>query len=83
MLFIGPIPDGICVLHRCDVKPCFNPDHLFLGTKGENNADTTAKGRHHNTVKKVCKRGHNDWGISQRKDRINRWCRVCDRERKR
>ena len=44
-LFRGPIPDGMYVLHRCDNPPCVNPDHLFLGTKGDNNRDTFRKGR--------------------------------------
>lgn len=41
----GPIPDGMCVLHKCDVPECINPDHLFLGTKAENNRDRMVKGR--------------------------------------
>lgn len=43
-----PIPDGICVLHRCDNPPCCNPAHLFRGTRVDNNADMRAKNRHSN-----------------------------------
>jgi hypothetical protein len=44
-LFVGPIPPGMHVLHRCDNPACVNLDHLFLGTHVDNMADKKAKGR--------------------------------------
>ena len=29
-LFVGPVEDGVSVLHRCGNKLCCCPDHLFL-----------------------------------------------------
>lgn len=36
---VGPIPAGAYVLHKCDTRPCCNPDHLFLGTHKDNMHD--------------------------------------------
>ena len=44
-LFRGDIPAGLHVLHVCDVRPCCNPDHLFLGTHQDNMKDRKLKGR--------------------------------------
>jgi HNH endonuclease len=42
----GPIPQGMYVLHRCDYPPCWNVDHLWLGTAADNARDREEKGRH-------------------------------------
>lgn len=41
----GPIVDDSYVLHKCDVKQCVNPSHLFLGTPYDNAVDMVHKGR--------------------------------------
>lgn len=41
----GPVPDGLYVLHKCDVRLCINVGHLFLGTHDDNMKDMAAKGR--------------------------------------
>lgn len=53
VLTYGPIPDGLSVLHRCDVPRCVNPTHLFLGTQRDNIHDAQRKGRLRGRAKKV------------------------------
>lgn len=41
----GPIPPGSVVRHVCDVTRCVNPNHLVLGTQGDNMHDKKERGR--------------------------------------
>ena len=41
----GEIPDGWYVMHKCDNPPCFNPEHLTVGTAKDNAQDSLKKGR--------------------------------------
>jgi hypothetical protein len=44
-IFIGKIPSGMQVNHKCHVRDCINPDHLYLGDQKQNMRDMKQAGR--------------------------------------
>ena len=43
--FVGEIPKGMDICHKCDNRKCCNPNHLFVGTRKDNMEDCKDKGR--------------------------------------
>lgn len=59
-LHFGPIPKGAECLHKCDVRACIRPDHLFLGSQADNLTDARQKGRLDETLPRTRKLTYDD-----------------------
>lgn len=56
-LFIGPVPDGLELHHKCEVAACCNPDHLEIKTRLQHRRIHPDR-RFANREKTHCKNGH-------------------------
>ena len=74
LLTNGEIPDGMVVMHSCDIRECVNPEHLSIGSAKDNSQDMVSKNRHRNQIKTHCPEGH-EYNIVTKNS--YRQCRIC------
>lgn len=84
-LHVGPIPEDLWVLHRCDNKLCTRPDHLYLGSQVANGHDIRTR---KTSLKSHCRRGHpktpsNTYVRVDQRGYVERHCEPCRRARQR
>lgn len=77
-------PD-VLVCHRCDVRHCVEPTHLWIGSNDDNQLDAWKKGRKRNQSAPACDRGHLFTPENTRRYSPNyrRTCLTCQRIRMR
>jgi hypothetical protein len=84
LAFVGEIPDGYQVHHRCEVKLCIRPGHLAAVTPHENLMASDTVNRR-NATKTQCLRGHaldaTNTARRKRGNHTERHCRRCDADR--
>ena len=82
-LLHGPIAPGIEICHSCDNQPCFNPAHLWAGTKFDNMRDCGKKRRWPRQYRDTCAQGHprTPENVVRHGKEQKLQCRICLRDR--
>lgn len=83
-LWNGQLNRALDVCHKCDVKHCCNPDHLWQGTPKENMQDAAKKKIWSRQRKTHCPRGHEYSGENTYRapgSPNRRHCKQCMRDR--
>lgn len=70
------VPSNMVVMHTCDNPPCVNPAHLKIGTRSDNQIDSSNKKRHFESSRTTCHYGHSLDGMS---NIGRRYCKTCRR----
>lgn len=66
----GAIPDGLVVRHTCDDRRCINPDHLVIGTHGDNMNDMKVRNRSNRGKPLLKNRGTNNPGAKLDEEKV-------------
>jgi hypothetical protein len=82
-LFIGPVPPGLQIDHRCRVRCCVNPQHIKAVTQIENILRGTSPAADH-ARKTHCPKGHayDSWNTRRERARGKRHCIACQQTRR-
>jgi len=84
--FVRPLTPGEWVLHRCDIRACVNPHHLYAGTAIDNRRDMLQRGRwtHPFGQRSHCEQGHEfvngSFALASDGSRV---CKECQKLKKR
>lgn len=72
------IPEGLFSCHRCNVKSCCNPSHLYIADNRTNLQDATRDGlmMNGNAKKRRCPRCDDEFSFSKAGSRFCRRCKA-------
>lgn len=80
---VGPIPKGLQIDHKCNVRCCVNPDHLEPVTAAENMRRAVARGAVFRAPLTHCRNGHllgaANTTMRTKRGRTYQSCRTCAR----